>query len=230
MLAVFAQTRSDRSMKKLAILSVVGSLVGAAFIAGVAVGKTTVQPKFIAAEEIKWDDVGGPKLGNLTGDYKKGAYGALLKMPAGFTSPLHSHTGAYEAIEIQGTSSHWLKGEDGTKAKKMTPGSYWSMPAKSEHVSACAAGQDCIFYVWQKTKFDFVAAKEDKAAAAAAKAAGSAAAGSAAKPATGTGTTTKAPAATGTATKAPATTGAGTGSATKAPATTGTGSAAPAKK
>jgi hypothetical protein len=219
MLATFHQTRSDHSMKKLAILSVVGSMVGAAFIAGVAVGKTTVQPKFIAAEEVKWDDVGGPKLGNLTGDYKKGAYGALMKLPAGFTSPMHSHTGAYEAIEIQGTSSHWMKGEDGTKAKKMTPGSYWSMPGKSEHVSSCAAGQDCIFYVWQKTKFDFVPAKEDKAAgsAAAAKATGSAAGSAAKTPAAGAGSAAKPPAA-------------GSGATTpKAPAGAA-GSAAPIKK
>ena len=151
-------------MKKIGLLTVVGSLVGAAFVAGVAVGKVTPKAKFIAAEEIKWDDVGGPKLGSLTGDYKKGAYGALMKLSAGFTSPLHSHTGAYEAIEISGTSSHWLKGEDGTKAKKMTPGSYWSMPAKVEHVSACAPGADCVFYVWQKTKFDFVPGKEAPAA------------------------------------------------------------------
>jgi hypothetical protein len=169
-------------------------MIGAAFVAGIAVGKTTVQPKFIASEELKWDDVGGPKLATLTGDYKKGPFGALHKLPAGFTSPMHSHTGAYEAIEIQGTSSHWLKGEDGTKAKKMTPGSYWSMPAKLDHVSSCAPGQDCIFYVWQKTKFDFVPAKEDKVA-------GSAAAGSAApaaKPAAGTAPA-KAPAAAGSA-------------------------------
>jgi len=167
-----------------------GSMLGAAFVAGVAVGKGAAPtPKFTASEEVKWDDVGGPKLGTLTGDYKKGPYGALLKIPAGFTSPLHSHTGTYEAIEIQGTSSHWLKGEDGTKAKKMTPGSYWMMPGKVEHVSACAPGADCIFYVWQKSKFDFVAAKEDKAA-------GSAAAGTAAKaPAAGSAAPAKAPAA-----------------------------------
>jgi hypothetical protein len=147
-------------MRKLVLFGVVGSMVGTAFVAGVAVGKATPQPKFIASEEVKWDDVGGPKLGLLTGDYKKGPYGALMKIPAGFTSPLHSHTGACEAVEIAGTSSHWMKGEDGTKAKKMTPGSYWSIPAKLEHVSACAPGTDCVMYIWQKTKFDYVPAKD----------------------------------------------------------------------
>lgn len=149
-------------MKHVAILGVAGSIAGAVFVAGVAVGKTTVAPKFVAAEEVKWDDVGGPKLGQLTGDYKKGPYGGLLKIPAGYTSPFHAHTGAYEAVQISGTSSHWVRGEDGTKAKKMTPGSYWSMPAKLEHVSACAPGADCVMYVWQKTKFDIVSGKEEK--------------------------------------------------------------------
>jgi hypothetical protein len=149
-------------MQKLVVAAVTTSIVaGAAFLAGVAVGKVTPpQPKFVAAEEVKWDDMSGVKLGTLAGDYTKGPYGALMKLPAGYTSPLHSHTGAYEAVQISGTSSHWMRGEDGTKAKKMTPGSYWSIPAKTEHVSACAAGSDCVLYIWQKTKFDALPAKD----------------------------------------------------------------------
>ena len=129
------------AMKKIALLTVVSSLVAAAFVAGIAVGKgeASAKAKFTAAEEVKWEDLGGgPKLGLLTGDYKKGPYGALLKLPAGSTSPAHSHSGTYEAVEISGTTSHWLKGEDGTKAKKMTPGSYWTINGKAEHISSCA--------------------------------------------------------------------------------------------
>ena len=94
-----------------------------------------------------------------------------MKLPAGFTSPLHTHTGTYEAVEISGTSSHWLKGEDGTKAKKMTPGSYWTITGKVEHMSSCAPGADCVFFVWQKTKFDFAAGKDEAAKMAAGSAA-----------------------------------------------------------
>jgi hypothetical protein len=164
-------------MKKIALLSVMTSLVAGAFVAGVAVGKGEPPPKakFIAVEEVKWDDVGGPKIGLLTGDYKKGPYGALLKIPAGFTSPMHSHTGTYEAVQISGTSSHWLKGEDGTKAKKMTPGSYWTVTGKADHISSCAPGADCVMFIFQKTKFDFVPGKEAKPAAGAGSGAGSAA-------------------------------------------------------
>lgn len=159
-------------MTRIASTTVVATLVACAFVAGVAVGKSEPAPKvkFVANEEIQWDDLGGgPKLGLLTGDYRKGPYGALMQLPAGFTSPLHSHTGTYEAVEIAGTSSHWLKGEDGKKAKKMTPGSYWTINGKIEHVSACAPGADCVFFVWQKTKYDLVRSKDVAVKAAAKK-------------------------------------------------------------
>jgi hypothetical protein len=159
-------------------------IAGGAFVAGVAVGKTPAKaPTFVSYEEMKWDDLGGPKMANASGDYKKGPYAGLFKMPAGFTSPMHTHTGEYEAIQIMGTSSHWLEGEDGKAAKKMTPGSYWKMTSRLPHVSACAAGADCVVLVMQKTKFDY-----KETAPAAGSAAGSAAkpaAGSAAKPAAG---------------------------------------------
>jgi hypothetical protein len=170
-------------MNKLAVFAVAAS----AFVAGVAVGKGKAPPptaKFTAAEEVKWDDMGGVKLGTLFGDYTKGPFGGLLKVRAGYTSPVHSHTGAYEAVQISGTSSHWLKGEDGTKAKKMTPGSYWTFPAKLEHVSSCAPGAECLMFVWQKTKYDAVISKDAATTTTAGTAAGSAA-GSAAGVKTG---------------------------------------------
>jgi hypothetical protein len=152
-------------------------IAGGAFVAGVAVGKTPPRPAtFVSYEEMKWDDLGGPKMANASGDYKKGPYAGLFKMPAGFTSPMHTHTGDYEAIQVLGTSSHWGEGEDGKAAKKMTPGSYWKVPSKLPHVSSCAAGTDCVILLMQKTKFDY---KETAAAA------GSAAGSAAAKPAAG---------------------------------------------
>lgn len=151
-------------MKNLIRLAVGASILGGVFLAGLAVGKTSKDAKFTAREELKWEDVGGPKLANITGDFKKGPFMALLTIPGGFTSPMHSHSGDYESVQIEGTSSHWFKGEDGTKAKKLTPGSYWTIPAKVDHVSQCEKGKDCVMLLIQKSKFDFTAAKEDKAA------------------------------------------------------------------
>ena len=147
--------------------------IGGVFVGGVAVGKEMKAAKFIAREELKWVDLGGgPKLGVLTGDKDKGPYMALMQYPGGLESAWHSHTGDYEAVQIGGTSRHWVKGEDGTKAKKMTPGSYWWMPGGVDHVSACEKGPDCTVLLIQKTKFDFVPAKDTKPATPPAKGAG----------------------------------------------------------
>ncbi|HEU0033366.1 MAG TPA: cupin domain-containing protein [Kofleriaceae bacterium] len=137
---------------------------GGLFVAGVAVGKATKSPSYLAREEVKMLDTqpGGPKLGALTGDPKKGPYMGLLQIPAGMVEPMHSHTGDYEGVMIEGTSSHWLKGEDSTKAKKLPPGSYYTMPGKVEHQSACDQGKDCLILIIQKTKFDVIPSKDDK--------------------------------------------------------------------
>ncbi len=156
------------------------SVAGGAFVTGVAVGQAPKGVKFVERSEVQMNDLGGPSIGNLTGDYKKGAWTGLFSTPAGFTSPIHTHTGAYEAIQLEGTTRHWLEGEDGTKAKKMTPGSYWSMPGKLKHYSACDPGPKCTLIVISKSKFDF----KDATPKDAAKPAGAgSAAGSAAKPA-----------------------------------------------
>jgi len=143
-------------MKKILGVGIAGALLSTAFFAGLAVGKgADASIKFIPVDTQKWDDLGGPKMATITGDYKKGPYTGLLKLPAGFTSPMHTHSGTYEAVLVEGNMTHWAKGEDGTKAPKLAPGSYWTVPGKMEHISACAAGKDCVIYVWQKTKFDF---------------------------------------------------------------------------
>ena len=167
-------------MKNILRLAIVLSVASGAFVAGTAVGQAPKGVKFVERSEVKMDDLGGPTIGSLNGDYKKGAYTGLFTMPAGFTSPVHTHTASYEAVQIEGTSRHWVDGEDGTKAKKMTPGSYWSMPGKLKHYSACDAGSKCTILIIAKAKFDF----KDMTPKDAAKPAGAgSAAGSAAKPA-----------------------------------------------
>ena len=143
-------------MKTIGKIAIVAAIAAGGFVAGFAVGApSSKKPIYTAFETVTWDDLKGPKMANLSGNYKKGSYIGLLKIPAGFTSPLHTHAGAYEAVQIMGTSTHWLDGEDGSAATKMTPGSYWFMPAKAKHVSSCAAGTDCVMLLIQKTKFDF---------------------------------------------------------------------------
>lgn len=140
--------------------------LGGVFLVGVAVGKDAKQAKFITREEVKWSDVQGLRMAVLSGDIEKGPYTALLQLKAGAEPPWHSHSGDYEAVELAGTTRHWMRGEDGAKAKKMTPGSYWAMPGGVDHVTVCDKGVDCVLVIWQRTRFDAVPAKEPARAAA----------------------------------------------------------------
>ena len=186
-------------MKKIGLLVLATTIAAGSFVAGFAVGGPGKKATFKAFGEMTFEDMGGIKLAGITGNFKKGTYVGLLSIPAGFKSPMHIHSGAYEAVEIKGTSSHWLVGEDGSAAPKMVPGSYWSMPAKLPHVSSCDKGEDCLVVIWQKSKFDFTQVGDDgkklpkTATAPVTPATGST---TATTPATTTTTTTKTPAAT----------------------------------
>lgn len=148
-------------MKKIGLLVLATTIAAGSFVAGLAVGGPGKKATFKTFGEMTFEDMGGIKLAGITGNFKKGTYVGLLSIPAGFKSPMHIHSGAYEAIEIKGTSAHWLVGEDGSAAPKMVPGSYWSMPAKLPHVSSCDKGEDCLVVIWQKSKFDFTQVGDD---------------------------------------------------------------------
>jgi quercetin dioxygenase-like cupin family protein len=159
-------------MTKMLTKSVVATmvLVGVAAVsyrAGAAKAKEAMQ---VPAGEIKWEPLmGGPlQMAKLWGDRDKGPeYGMLLKFPAGMDSGMHAHTGDYHAISLQGTWVHTVEGET-TPAKELPPGSYVFQPGKQMHDDMCKGKQECIVFVHQHAKGDFIPSKKsaDKAAAA----------------------------------------------------------------
>jgi quercetin dioxygenase-like cupin family protein len=80
------------------------------------------------------------------GDNTKGAYGGLTKFPAGFKTPLHSHTYTTKIVVIKGAYTY--------NGKKYGPGSYVSVPAGVKHESAGVADSESIFFIEQSGKFD----------------------------------------------------------------------------
>ena len=153
-----------------------GVLVGVAavsYTAGAAKAKQAVQTP---APEIKWEPLmGGPlQMAKLWGDRDKGPeYAMLLKFPAGMDSGMHAHTADYHAVSLQGTWIHTVEG-DTAPAKELPPGSYVFQPGKQMHNDVCKAGKiECIVFVHQHGKGDFIPSKKpaEKAAAPAAPAA-----------------------------------------------------------
>lgn len=137
-----------------------GFLLAAAGLAlaagdGKALRKDTISP----AESIKWES--GPRPGiqvaKLWGDWMKGGpYGVLVKFNAGLMNPLHKHTHDLKIVVISGTFVHTPEG--GTESR-LGPGSYLVQVGGTNHVSGCAPGADCEFFMASSGKFDLIEAK-----------------------------------------------------------------------
>ena len=63
------------------------------------------------------------------GDRAATAHGSFGTFPANFVTPVHTHTGAYRAVVIEGTMTNPFEGE--ANPPKMGPGSCWSVAAGS---------------------------------------------------------------------------------------------------
>jgi quercetin dioxygenase-like cupin family protein len=114
-------------------------------------------PIFIPAADVKWTDLDpngapGVKIADITGNHAKGAYSSFLKFPAGFLSPLHTHTHAIKIVVISGT---YMQTPEGKTEQRLGPGSYAYQPGGSyKHISACDKASDCVLYIESSGAFD----------------------------------------------------------------------------
>lgn len=109
-----------------------------------------------ATQDLTWQKTPfGPEAWSVDGDFSKGSHITYIKFNAGDITPLHVHSDDYVGIVVTGTTRHYIPGDKKTY-KILPPGSYWSMPAKVEHVSECLAGVECVMAVIQKKAFDFI--------------------------------------------------------------------------
>jgi hypothetical protein len=116
----------------------------------------------IPADQIKFlhsglkTDKGELLAGPAYGDMQHGRHGTFLRMPHGFVSPAHSHTEDYYAVVIEGVGSNH---PPGAKPVPLPVGSYWFQKGEEAHVTQCLSETDCLFFLVQPGKFDFVPAK-----------------------------------------------------------------------
>ncbi|HEX5855067.1 MAG TPA: cupin domain-containing protein [Thermoanaerobaculia bacterium] len=152
---------------------VVSLLLASVVLAQVGEGKAKAAPKAAAgkaviwpATDLKWVDIeGGPagvKVADLWGDHTKGAYGAMMKFPAGFAAPLHTHSSDAHLVIVSGTFIH---GPEGKPEVRLPAGSYLKQPANYRHTTACDKASECVFFVEGKGKFDIKMVEEGKAPA-----------------------------------------------------------------
>jgi len=119
-------------------------------------------PIFKPAADLKWVDLDpkgapGVMISDVWGDHTKGAFGAFVKFPAGFTVPLHSHTNAYRIVIISGT---FVQTPEGKAEVRLGPGSYAYQPGGGyKHTTACDKASECVFLTQSTGKFDIIPAE-----------------------------------------------------------------------
>lgn len=132
--------------------------LAAAALAGLAhAGGHETHGSMIALDEIAWKPIreGSPvSVAVLWGDPATGAHGRLIRLPAGFTAPIHAHTGDYHGFNLAGTWKHSFleTGEERT----LPPGSYVFQPGGEMHGDACVGPEDCVLLLQQSVAADFI--------------------------------------------------------------------------
>ena len=113
----------------------------------------------LPADQVQYKDIGqgGPKMGVAWGDPSKGPYGAFLRLPKGYVSPVHLHTGDYSGVVVEGTVTN---AEIGEQEIPLGPGSYFFQKGNADHVTKCVSNTDCLFYISQSKPVDFILRKK----------------------------------------------------------------------
>ncbi len=143
-------------VKNVVLGSFLAAIAGVSYVGGAVAADTGTM---IPAGEIVFEPIAPDspvQVAKLWGDRSQGEHGMLLKIPVGFEAGLHSHTGDYHAINLQGTWVHTLT--DG-QTKELPAGSYVMQPGVQNHNDVCKGPNDCILFIYQKVKGDFIPAK-----------------------------------------------------------------------
>ena len=115
------------------------------------------QPIFTPAAELEWFDLDpqnapGVRLATLWGDPARGAFGAYMRLPAGFDASLHTHTHGMKVVFVSGT---YIQEPEGGSVVNLGPGSFMMQPGGDyRHRTSCGTDSDCVFFVESGGAFD----------------------------------------------------------------------------
>ena len=118
---------------------------------GPSVNMPVAQLKYFDTGVGKNSGVGTLHAAAAYGDLQHSAHGTFIKMPAGFVSDIHIHTGEYWAVVISGVG---VNGTPGSVDVPLPAGSYWSQKGGERHITKCISSNECIFFINQSVKFD----------------------------------------------------------------------------
>ena len=115
-------------------------------------GQTIIDLQNVVWEPLKGEGIPpGVQIAMLRGDLAAGGGELLVRLPANFTFPNHSHTSDELYVWIQGDFTYIA--EDGT-ATPLSRHAYISLPGNVPHALKCGK-TPCVFYVRYPGPFDY---------------------------------------------------------------------------
>jgi mannose-6-phosphate isomerase-like protein (cupin superfamily) len=144
-------------MKTITRALLIGAALMVPLIAG-AKGGGGGKAVLVPAGDLKWKDDpdhAGVQYATVAGDPMKGAGKFFIKLPNGFSVPLHHHTPDHWGVVISGTLVQNVDGQDVT----MPAGSYLSYTGKKQHTTKCTDPAGCLIFVDAHGKWDVVTEK-----------------------------------------------------------------------
>ena len=91
----------------------------------------------------------------IEGDPSDGAFNAIVRLPARYRSPLHSHTAGFSGVTM---SEGLVHGATADAADPLPKGSNWYQPAGEPHVDACVSETPCYLLAFFEGAVDMIPA------------------------------------------------------------------------
>jgi len=92
----------------------------------------------------------------LVGKRFEESYMAMVQLPAGLVSPAHTKSSNMFGVVVSGILVN-VTLDAGLNDEVLLPvGSFYKNPANLPHVSKCVSDTDCITFLYQDGKFDFL--------------------------------------------------------------------------
>ena len=115
-------------------------------------GQTIIDLQYVVWEPLKGEGIPpGVQIALLRGDLAAGGGELLVRLPANYTFPNHSHTSDELYVWMQGNFTYIA--EDGT-ATPLSRHAYISLPGNVPHALKCGK-TPCVFYVRYPGPFDY---------------------------------------------------------------------------
>jgi hypothetical protein len=95
-------------------------------------------------------------ISELWGDRKvDGGFGELVRLPPGFDSGLHAHSGDFHGVLVKGAWIHEGPGGAG-RSTRLLPGSYVRQAGGEMHVDRCVSEEPCVLFLFQYARADVI--------------------------------------------------------------------------